>query len=315
MVTVPPASAGTAAAVVSGDADVAADKSPLYDLRLLDVPPADVRSSTSTGESDAGTGYEQLQAMQGGPLPGRETETPRRKLPWMIDIFLYPMSRAGMSILLITVGIPFVLRLIVRFFFFAMAAFGPLLIFWVLFIVIHWAALAMLALYMNWYACECVRDSADGGIRAADTTAITPGLGEIFAQAIKVILCAVVCMAPGLIYLTRTHSADTAFWTLYGAGGLLFPMALLAVVMFDALRALNPVLLIGSILRTLLHYCALAPFCLVLCLLCPLALYYLVKSWILGSCLLFLAYYQLLILAHLLGRFYWRNEERLGWDA
>ena len=58
-----------------------------------------------------------------------------------------------------------------------------------------------------------------------------------------------------------------------------------------------------------------AAFCYVSCLLVPLAGYWLVNQWILGSALLFLTYYQLLILAQLLGWVYRPNEEKLMWDA
>jgi hypothetical protein len=313
-----PAAPGRTSATTPSDADATAGKPALYDLRLLDIPPADVGSPASPGQSDAAIAYEQFRAMQGGRLPGQETETPRRKLPWVIDIFLYPMNRAGMSILLISVGVPFLLRVGVRFFFYSMAAFGPLFIFWVLSIVIHWGAFLMAVLYANWYFCECVRDSAEGGIRAADTTANTPGLGEILGQALKVITSVLVCMAPALIYLNHARSADDIFRVLYAAGGFLIPMAVLAMAMFDALHALNPVMLLGSILKTSFQYCALAAFCYVSCLLVPMAGYcYIVRSefWILGSALLLVAFYQLLILAHLLGRFYWRNEDKLNWDA
>jgi len=175
--------------------------------------------------------------------------------------------------------------------------------------------LAILVLYVNWYFCECVRDSAAGGIRAADTTAAAPGLGEIFGQAISVIVTALICMAPALIYLNHARSADSVFLVLSGAGGLLIPMAILAVVMFEGLHGLNPGLLLRSILRTFSQYCALVVFCYVSCLLVPVAGYFLVNQWILGSVLLLLTFYQLLILAHLLGRFYWRNETKLNWDA
>ena len=60
-----------------------------------------------------------------------------------------------------------------------MVVFGPALILYVLFIVLHWAALLMSLLYVNWYIAECIRDSAAGGIRAVDTTASTPGFGEL----------------------------------------------------------------------------------------------------------------------------------------
>ncbi len=312
LVTVPAVQTQAKAPEPARKSNGTAAKPSLYDLRLLDVRP-DASPAAPTSESDQA--YQELQMLQGARLPGKADEPTSRKLPWIIDIFLYPLNRAGLSVLLISVGVPFILRVIVRFFFFAMAAFGPLFIFWVLFIFLHWASLFMFVLYVNWYFCECVRDSAAGGIRAVDTTATTPGLGEIFGQAIKMILSAVVCMAPALIYLNHSRSTDGVFTVLYGAGGFLIPMAMLAMVMYDGLHGLNPILLFGSILRTPIQYCALVAFCYGACLLVPVAGYYYLKQWILGSALLFVAFYQLLILAHLLGRFYWRNEARLNWDA
>jgi hypothetical protein len=288
----------------------------LRDLRLLDIPPADASHTATVKESDTPeAALARLQAMQGGRLPGHSDEIPQRKLPWIIDIFLYPLNRAGLSILLISVGIPFAMRVVVAFFFFLMGAFPPALILWVLAIILRWAALAIFLLYMNWYLCECIRDSAAGGIRAVDTTAATPGLAEILGQMLKVIAGIAVAMAPAIIYVRHTASADALFWTLYGAGGFLMPMALLGVVMYDSLRGLNPILLIGSILRTFLYYCALVAFCYPVCLLVATTVRHMRHQWIVGFGLLFLAFYQLLILAHLLGRFYRRNEERLGWDA
>lgn len=317
MVAIPAARTQDATPEAPGSGGVPADRSSLYDPRLLDVRP-DTSPPASTGESDGVTqAYRELQMLQGARLPGKQDEAPGRRLPWIIDIFLYPLSRAGLSVLLVCVGIPFILRVVVRLLFFSMASFGPLFIFWVLFIVLHWGVLAMFVLYANWYFCECIRDSAAGGIRAADTTASTPGLGEILGQAMKLIVSAAVCMAPALIYLNHTRSTDNVFRILYSAGGFLIPMAVLAVVMFDAMHGLNPVLLLGSILRTFFQYCALVAFCYISCLLVPVAGYYYKtpETWILGSALLLLTLYQLLILAHLLGRFYRRNEVRLNWDA
>ena len=168
---------------------------------------------------------------------------------------------------------------------------------------------------MNWYVCECIRDSAEGGVRATDTIATTPGLGELLVQVFRVVVCALAVMTPALVYLLQTRRADENFQILYAMAGFLFPMALLAVVMFEGLRGLNPFLLARSILRTPFQYSALVVFCYILCLLIPVGGYYLLRFWILGYLFLFLTFYQLLILGHLLGRFYWRNEEKLNWDA
>lgn len=312
-VTVPVEQAGDTADV----ADVTADKSSPYDAQLLDIPVAKRLPAAPAGPDDPETALRELRKLQGGPLPGHSDERPERKLPWLVDIFLYPANKAGLMVLLICVGVPFLTRLTTRFFFFAMASFGPLFIFWVLFIVLQWAVLAFALLYANWYFCECIRDSAEGSIRAADTTASTPGLLEVFGQAIKVIASVVVCMGPASIYAARTGSSDAALQILFALGGFFIPMAVLAMVIYDAWRALSPFLLLGSILKTPLQYCALVAFGYASCLLVPVTARCLTtpETWIQGFALLTVTLYQLLILAHLLGGFYRRNDEKLNWDA
>jgi hypothetical protein len=79
---------------------------------------------------------------------------------------------------------------------------------------------------------------------------------------------------------------------------------------------LNPILLLGSVFSTFLPYCLLAVFCSALCLLVPVAFRCLIGDlWYFGYALLFLAFYLLLVLAHTIGCFYRKNEERLNWDA
>jgi len=316
-VTVPPTPAeGAASKTAAVPAAKPDPQSPLHDVTLLDVsPPQATEPPPQPQDNDAEAALDRLRAMQGGRLPGEQKPPPQRKLPWMIDIFFYPLNKAGLSLLLICAGGPFLLRVALRFFLVFSAVFGPTLILWVLFIILHWLGMLLFLLYINWYACECIRDSAAGGIRAANTIATTPGLGEILGQAFRVLMCALFVIAPALIYLARTHRTDQIFQVLYAAGGFVFPMALLAVVMFDSYAGLNPILLLRSILKTHLRYCFLVPFCYLLCVLIPCAGILLFRSWMLGYLSLFLAFYSLLVLAHLLGRFYWKNEQRLDWDA
>ena len=299
----------------SGQGEIAPQSS-AHDPLLLDVLPADARAGGSAADADdTGAAYQRLQALQCGYVVKEPEEPPQRRLPWIIDIFLYPLNTSGMTMLMLSVGIPLVLRVLLRFSWILMSQFGALLILNVLLIIAHWGTLLLFLLYVNWYACECIRDSAAGGIRAVDTTASTPGLGELLAQSFQLLVTAAVCMAPALIYLAKTHNTDGLFWIMYGIGGFLFPMALLAVVMFESLRALNPVLLLGSTLSAFLPYCALVVFSYILCLLIPVAGYCVVRIWTVGYLVLFLAFYQLLVLAHLLGRFHWKYQGALSWDT
>lgn len=316
-VTIPTAPVRSAAvqATRSDDA-LAATKPTPRDPLLLDVPPADVTPGKAAPESlTREEAYERLRAMQDDYVLKAREKPPDRPLPWIVDIFLYPMNKPGMLILSLSVGIPLLLQILVTLGQALLFVFPPAVILWVPCLIAHWAALLLFVLYVAWYATECIRDSAAGAIRAADTTGLTPGLSELFGQALTLVACGAACMVPAVLYAAGRGDAGRNFWILYGTGGFLFPMALLAVVMFESLRALNPVLLLGSILSTFLPYCALAVFCCMQWLLLPLALYYVRKVWVVGYLLLFLAFYQLLIQAHLLGRFYWKNQEKLNWDT
>lgn len=296
---------------VAGETPAVA-RSSARDSLLLDLPPADVIAGPLTAEE----AQERLQAVQAGYTLKQREEPPERPLPWVVDIFLYPLNKPGMVILAMSTVIPLILRIMVRLMMGVTALFAPALILWVLFYMIHWAVLLVFLLYVNWYVVECIRDSAAGGIRAMNTSGLTPGFAELFWQGLTSLACGLACMIPAIVYAAYGGADEPLFWILYGLGGFLFPMALLAVTLFESLRALNPVLLLGSILSTFPPYCLLAAFCYVLCLLAPIAFRSLIgETWYLGYLLLFLAFYLLLVLAHLVGRFCWKYEEKLNWDA
>ncbi len=297
-----------AASLHAGGPDALTLIAPVLDASLLDLSPP---RPQETDLDESQETYEQLRGLQGHSAP----KPPQRKLPWIIDILLYPLNAAGLTILGITVGGPLLLRVLLFVCIACTALFPPAIVFWVLAIVVCWVGSFVLLLYMNWYACECIRDSAEGNIRAAETAAITPGLGEIFGQTFRVLLCVLACVAPALVYHMQTHQTDAILWTLLGVGGFFLPMALLAVTMFESIGGLNPVLLVGSILSTLVPYCLLVPLCYTLILLFPYAVYFVKVIGLPGYLLLFATYYVWLVLAHLLGRFYWKYEERLNWAA
>ncbi len=279
------------------------------DGRLLDLPePAE--------EDQTETSYEDLRAAFGGRILEPE-EIPERKYPWIVDIFLYPLNTAALTILLICVGGPFFLRVVSKFCLVMMTQVQMMLIPWLVSMMIHWAAFIVLVLYLIWYVFQAMRDSARGGIRAPNTGALTPGFAELFWEFFRLFVAALYCMAPALLYLIYGGSIDTIFWTLYGIGGFVFPMALLAVAMYESLRGLNPFLLLRSVARTFFPYFVLVPLCYVLCVVFPLAFYFVFDTalWHWAYILLGVAFYLLLIMAHLLGRFHFKYDEQLYWDT
>jgi hypothetical protein len=287
-----------------------------YDLTLLDVPEHIEVQTQQAGQRDsAETAYRRLHRLQGGSMTQQAEQIRRRKLPWIIDVLFYPLSKPGLTLIAVSAGIPFVLRTLTKSLLPVSLAFPPALIFLVIFIILHWCSFVIFVLYVYWYVCECIRDSAAGGIRAPETAGIAPSLWDILLQPLKSVVCLSSFMAPAMFYFGLTQRADAIFWVLYGCGGFLLPMGLLAVVMFDSIRALNPMLIIGSIFSTFFLYCGLVIFCYGLCTAAAAAGYFLLRSWILGYLFLFVFFYLALIGAHLLGRFYWKYQDKLNWEV
>lgn len=237
----------------------------------------------------------------------------QRKLPWFIDIFLYPTSLSGIISLIIIVVIP-MLTAIIR------TLMGPLgfsvgLAGFFLNIVI--------GLYLLWFSTECVRDSAEGGTRAPEAFAATSTLGDMWSQAQHIIGCYIILLGPVLFYYNYTNKTDHIYWLLLGYGAFFFPMGLLACIMFDSIRGLNPILLIASIFSTFFHYVGLV----LLIVAIILAISTLrgmsadepkppdILTFFVGAIFAGIIVYIAFVIAHVIGRFYWRNQEKLNWEV
>jgi phage FluMu protein Com len=244
------------------------------------------------------------------------TESPgKRKLPWPLDIFLYPISTPGLTILAIIIGIPLVFRIVVMLLSILMLRFPPLLVLFALFACVGFIVRIVMGLYLYWYFCECIRDSAVGGLRAPETMGGTPGLADMFWQMIRVVGCFAFFFVPTLIYFLHTRKIDIVFWSLLAYGVFFFPMGLLAVIMFDSFAGLNPLLLIPSIFSTFFQYCGLIMLFGFLSFLFIKIVSILPRSLISGFILGIFFIYLLIVSAHLLGRFYFRYQEKLYWEV
>ena len=126
-----------------------------------------------------------------------------------------------------------------------------------------------------------------------------------------------VCLGPAILY--GWLATDAQLWLLIAlwAGGLLYmPMALLAVAMYDSVAALNPLLIVASILRVPLEY-------MVTCLVLGLLLLFMgVSNWweenlharLVASIVdHFLSLYTLTLVARLAGLLFYTTKKRLGW--
>lgn len=280
-----------------------------HDLTLLDVAEQyrlqDQQASQSCTLEQA---FEQEQESE------EEAESDSgRKLPWIIDIFLYPTSAPGLTHLAIFIGVPFLIHLIRH----LLGPLGLILLFPGLIINL------LVGFYMCWYFAECVRDSAAGRVRAPEVFA-DADIGTMFGQCLYLAACYAIFVLPAAFYFTYANRTDRIFWSLAAYGVFFFPMALLAVVMFDTSSAFNPILWIASILSTFFQYCGLVLFVSGI-VLASLALIGIGKpqearqmgigAKILGAVFSCLLIYMVFVVAHLLGCFYWRYQEKLNWEV
>ncbi len=235
-----------------------------------------------------------------------DEELSKSRLVWFIDIWLYPLNLAGAIHLiclwlLVFLCCPLVMRMGLG------TEYAPIVY-------------ALPIAYVIYYFTECIRYSATGLYRAPGFLMNTSGSDkwDYISQLLTVVGCVAICFCPVSAYYLISGRTDMIYWLLLACGGYFFPMALLAVVLFDSYNALNPILIIGSIFRTFFPYCGMV------------LLFY-------GGVLLFikmglstygfhplpavpfifraLQLYLIFVTAGLLGRFYHKYEEKLYWEV
>lgn len=297
-----------------------------------DGPKETTAEETSTvGEAAGGS-----LGLRAGELGGRtayevQKETPTRKQPWFIDIFLYPISKAGLTTMGIIICVPLAISLFIFLLGLIMLVYPPMLVFVVFFGIIGGLIRTIISLFAYWYLCECIRDSADGGIRAPETMATTPGIGEIFWQFMRLVGCFIFFWAPLAIYVYSSGAAQLFFLPgnepvesgfspfivilLLAYAVFFFPMGLLSVVWFDSIAGLNPRLIIGSILSTFFQYCGLILLFFAISALSIISVTILPQLWFLRLFSNVTLLYMAMVYAHLLGSFYWKYQEELRWDV
>lgn len=222
----------------------------------------------------------------------------KRKLPWLIDIFLYPISASG----LINLGMFFLGPVILKI---LSIALFPLAIIFVIMRII-------LAFYFCWYIAECVRDSAEGGTRAPSVlTSDGDDLGGLFSAWVNLIMCYLVCFGPAFFYRLYTDQQDSIYWGLMGYSALSFPLLFLSVLIIDSVSAWNPFMLIFSFIKLLPQYLIASAV-----LFGVIGCFHVMPSVdnpVLSIFSNLIMTYVMFTGAHLLGRFYWLNRARLDW--
>ena len=273
-----------------------------YDLSLLAMPQKKEAQELALSNTEASESSDEYN--EPGEESAEETDTPYR-LPWFVDIFLYPISASGLVYLAFLSFLPRMLP--------------PLghLDYW-----IHLspsiAIIVVLIGFLIYCLSDYIRDSAGGNRRAPDielSLSVLTNAWELVWLILNTFICVAVCVGPLLAYLIITKQTDIIFWLLVTYGILILPMVLLAVVLFESLRALNPILIISSIFNVFLPYCGLVLLFFTVSGLIAIMLVIMPRPFIISYILSAVCIYLSMIMAHLLGRFCYKYREKLNWEV
>ena len=275
-----------------------------YDSSLLNVQEQNILKHQQMREYIAAEqAYEEEDEEELSEEPDPATQ---RKIPWFIDIFLYPFNKPGLKHLALFILVPPLFEILARYL-------PSILGFLVL--VAGSIAYLLLFLYLYWYLAECIRESASGWIRAPQGFGGLPTLRDMFSQVVNIIGCLAVFFAPFVFYMLFAQKAGIIFWLLLIYAVSLYPMALLAVTLFDSGRGFNFPLIFKSISNTFFPYIGLVLFLVLTVVLISQIPSEAIDSPVWNYILRGIIIYAALIGAHLLGRFHWKYHHKLNWNV
>ena len=226
-------------------------------------------------------------------------------LPWFVDIFLYPISTSGLFNLVILSFLPRMLLPLCHSSYWLTPS--PSVAIVVVFVG-----------YLLYCLSDYVRDSTGGSRRAPAievSLAAMFNAWELIGPILNTFVCVAFCVGPSLAYLIITQRTDIIFWLLVTYCVLYLPMLLMAVVLFDSLRALNPILIIASMFNVFLPYCGLVLIFFAVCGIVAIIMIIMPQSWIISYILSMVCIYLMIVMSHVLGRFCYQYRERLNWEV
>ncbi|MGH7952209.1 MAG: FHA domain-containing protein [Limisphaerales bacterium] len=242
-----------------------------------------------------------------------EPEKPESFIRLARGAFLYPLKGDG-AILLIAGGFFFLVLAAAKFFLRFVPGYG-----WVLLLLLTIFGAGYLTAYLR----LILTDTALGRKTMPDWPEFTD-FGSVAAPFFQLIGTIIFCFAPAIaltIYAAFNPNGSSWFgWSGTAAilfGCIYFPMAFTAVAMFDSIGAVNPLLVIPSILKIPREYLVtiiLLVLVLVVRWLGETALPAILPIPILPTIIAsFLGLYLLAVEMRILGLLYWTKKDELGW--
>ena len=226
----------------------------------------------------------------------------------VLQTLVFPLSPSGITTIVVFIFLPMLLNLVM-----SLIPFGGLLLISVRIII---------GGYFYWYLINCVHKSAIGEKRAPNVVAEDPDydVSSMLWQIFQVLVPLLLCIGPAVAYWGAKKQTDFYFWLILCCGGFLLPVSLLSVMMHDSLSGLNPLILLISIVRGFVSYLGVvAMFYL------PLVIFGVLlamarpkgpaSALAMDVFFKFAGYYLLMVAAHVIGRFYYINKDKLDWEV
>jgi hypothetical protein len=175
--------------------------------------------------------------------------------------------------------------------------------------------------YVNSYLRRVVTSTAMGEQASPDWPDLSDFVADIVSPLFQLGATVLVSLLPAIIagILVPGPEAvrETAVWVACGLGAIYFPMAFLAVAMFDTVAAVNPLLVAPSIAKIPGHYMLTVVLFGTVLAVMGAGDYYLPKTIavpIVPSVIsTVVGLYLLIVQARVVGLLYLANKERLGW--
>ncbi len=247
---------------------------------------------------------ERTQEEPSNPAPAAEEEPAKKPRSKLMEVLLYPCSPAGLLNVLLIASLLLWIR--------HRDEIGDL-------VGGRSIALAiMLCFYACCYLVDCVDGSAQGRTRAPGYLNDMIDPDEVWERLVHMGTVCLVCLTPVSVYYLATGSTDAPFWMGVGWAAVIGPMTLVGALVLHSREAFRPLFLVRSIARVLLRYLVLAVLVagsMALVFLTVLHVgYHPAPFWWLNIVPAIAMSYWIVILAHLIGRLYPDNEDRLDWD-
>ncbi|WP_146661293.1 hypothetical protein [Anaerohalosphaera lusitana] len=251
---------------------------------------------------------EQTDVVEEEEMIGKSGKSP------LVEILAYPATLLGLSLGFVFLG-PKIIRLAMQFVSAMLPAFAPVLFipFLLISMITKFIELFTTA-YMFWYICVSIERSARGERHIPETLWMDEGFWDSFRRLCHVLACVLICLGPAMINV-GWYGYSSDFWVLLLPGVFFLPAAMLGVSIRHSIDGLNPYFILKTICKAPRGYLMLAV--IFEASVAVVAVFVLLQFAPLPGVLKLLLrggyIYMLFVLAHITGRFFFNNRDKLEW--